>query len=207
MIGLWVTAGAVALLVVATVAHHRTRYLAKPAASAGFLLVVALEPVDDTARATFIVVGLVLGAVGDIALMGRGDGPFLAGLGAFLAGHIAYVIAFWFDQGGPPARLTGAVVALALAVGVGGWLRARLHGPFRIAVPVYIVVICAMVALAIGASPSHPTAAVGAALFAASDLFVARERFVEPARWNPAVGLPLYYAGQLLIAVSAVTWS
>jgi uncharacterized membrane protein YhhN len=207
LIGLWVTMTAVVWLVAATVVRHRTRFVAKAAASAGFLLVVTLEPLDDTARATFIVVGLVLGAVGDLALMGRGDGPFLAGLGAFLAGHIAYVVAFGFEQGAAPARVTGALVAVALAVGVGRWLHPRLHGPFRVAVPVYVVVICVMVALATGASSSHPAAAVGAALFAASDLFVARERFVEPARWNPAVGLPLYYAGQLLIAVSAVAWS
>lgn len=201
------SAGAVLWLVAATVGHHRTRNLAKLIASAGFVLVVALEPVDDTTRATFIGTGLLLGAVGDIALMGRGDRSFLAGIGAFLAGHVAYVVAFSSDQGGSPARVSGVLVAVVLAVGVAGWLRPHLYGPFRIAVPVYIVVICAMVALAIGASPSHPAAAVGAVLFAASDLFVARERFVVPARWNPAMGLPLYYAGQLLIAVSAVAWS
>ncbi|MEQ8718124.1 MAG: lysoplasmalogenase [Acidimicrobiales bacterium] len=207
MIGLWVTGAAAVWLVTATLAQHRTRFVAKAAASAGFVLVVALDPLDDTTRAALIALGLALGAVGDLALMGRGEGWFLAGLGAFLAGHVAYAVAFGYDQGAAPARVAGASVAVVLAVVVGRWLRPRLHGPFRVAVPVYIVVICVMVALAIGASSSHPAAAVGAALFAASDLFVARERFVEPARWNPAVGLPLYYAGQVLIAVSAVAWS
>jgi uncharacterized membrane protein YhhN len=43
---------------------------------------------------------------------------------------------------------------------------------------------------------------VGAVLFAASDLFVARERFVKSTAINTSVGLPLYYAAQLLIASS-----
>ena len=35
-----------------------------------------------------------------------------------------------------------------------------------------------------------------------ADLFVARERFVSPAFGNRAIGLPLYYAAQILFAVS-----
>jgi uncharacterized membrane protein YhhN len=46
--------------------------------------------------------------------------------------------------------------------------------------------------------------AVGAALFFASDLAVARNRFVAKAFVNRAWGLPAYYAGQLLIAWSIV---
>jgi uncharacterized membrane protein YhhN len=45
-------------------------------------------------------------------------------------------------------------------------------------------------------------AKIGAVLFAASDLTVARERFVHRSAWNRVVGLPMYYAGQLLIAWS-----
>jgi uncharacterized membrane protein YhhN len=46
------------------------------------------------------------------------------------------------------------------------------------------------------------TAAVGALLFYLSDLAVARHRFVHPAFVNRAIGLPLYYVGQLLIALT-----
>ena len=37
------------------------------------------------------------------------------------------------------------------------------------------------------------------------DLFVARQRFVAEAFINRLIGLPLYYAGQLLIAWSTLT--
>jgi uncharacterized membrane protein YhhN len=42
----------------------------------------------------------------------------------------------------------------------------------------------------------------GALLFFVSDLFVARQRFVSPGRVNAVIGLPLYYAGQFLLAFS-----
>ena len=45
-----------------------------------------------------------------------------------------------------------------------------------------------------GASLRH-----GALLFYLSDLCVARERFVVKSKWNGIVGLPLYYAGQLML--------
>ena len=46
------------------------------------------------------------------------------------------------------------------------------------------------------------TVAAGALLFYVSDLAVARHRFVKAELLNRAIGLPLYYAGQVLIAMS-----
>jgi uncharacterized membrane protein YhhN len=65
----------------------------------------------------------------------------------------------------------------------------------------YIIAITAMVALASGAvfAGAKPTLLIGAALFYLSDLCVARERFVAKSLWNGVVGLPLYYAAQLLL--------
>src|SRR3954447_8647702 len=36
---------------------------------------------------------LALGGAGDVALLGHGDAAFLAGLGSFLAGHVAWIAA------------------------------------------------------------------------------------------------------------------
>ena len=65
----------------------------------------------------------------------------------------------------------------------------------------YIVAITAMVALAAGAwgAGARVTLVGGALLFYLSDLCVARERFVVKSKWNGIVGLPLYYAGQLML--------
>jgi hypothetical protein len=43
---------------------------------------------------------------------------------------------------------------------------------------------------------------LGALLFAASDLAVARDQFVRPGLANRMVGLPLYYAAQVLLALA-----
>ena len=44
--------------------------------------------------------------------------------------------------------------------------------------------------------------AVGAIVFAISDIFVARERFVRKGFVNAAVGLPAYFGSQMLLAYS-----
>jgi uncharacterized membrane protein YhhN len=46
------------------------------------------------------------------------------------------------------------------------------------------------------------SAALGSLLFYVSDLAVARHRFVRPDFVNRVVGLPLYYAGQFLLALT-----
>jgi uncharacterized membrane protein YhhN len=42
----------------------------------------------------------------------------------------------------------------------------------------------------------------GALLFYISDLFVARDRFIKKEFLNRLIGLPLYYAGQFILAFS-----
>jgi uncharacterized membrane protein YhhN len=61
-----------------------------------------------------------------------------------------------------------------------------------------------MCALAVGVSVASGQwlIAVGALLFAASDLSVARQAFIAPAWLNLAWGLPAYYAAQMLLAWS-----
>ncbi len=61
-----------------------------------------------------------------------------------------------------------------------------------------------MVAAATGATSDGAPWPVlpGAVLFFLSDLAVARDKFVTPGFPNRAVGLPMYYAAQILFAVS-----
>lgn len=65
---------------------------------------------------------------------------------------------------------------------------------------VYAIAITAMLLLALGA-PSL-LVRTGATLFYLSDLTVARDRFVRRRFANRLVGLPLYYAAQVLLALS-----
>lgn len=196
----------------------RARALAKYAAAASFLVVGGLAWRGGTggpahaAYAGCILVGLAFGAIGDVALLGASSRAFLAGLGAFLVGHLAYVVAIAYVLA--PARWVGgagplAVLPILVGLGTVALLWPRL-GAMKLPVVAYLI---AIVAMAIGAFAVWRTHALGAAegtelaagaaLFFASDVSVARNRFVGDSITNKAWGLPAYFAGQLLIAWSA----
>lgn len=184
------------MLVAATRSDHPSRYVFKPIASAIF---VAVGMTEATADDRMFLIGLIFGALGDIALMWRGPQPFMVGLLGFLCGHLAY--AAGFVQGdGRGYTTVGMAVGILLAVGSLMWLMPSVTGIFRAAVPVYICVGSAM--LATGIASGRWLTTLGATLFVASDLFVARQMFKGSSPLNPTLGLPLYYIGQLIIALS-----
>jgi len=204
--------GLLAVLAAEAAGREGPQWIAKPLASAGFVAFAAwaattVAPAggDVASFARWIVAGTVLAWLGDLLLiLKKTSRAFLAGLLAFLAGHVAYAVAF-LALGTPDARTWWVAVPLvAIAAGVLRWLWPRLDRRFRVAVPAYLAVISTMLACAVAASPraGGGTIALGAVLFYLSDLFVARNRFVAPGFVNRAIGLPLYYAGQWLLAAS-----
>jgi uncharacterized membrane protein YhhN len=197
---------------------------AKGAASTGFIATALAAGAADTAYGAWVLAALCLGWVGDIALVSAQRRWFLLGLGSFLLSHLTYIGAFATVR---PDALVAVLVAagLLLPAGlVGRWLWPHLAADMRGPVLAYIAVITAMVAAAAGAvagaGPARAAtaalsadqftarwvwqAAVGAAApaFYLSDVSVARDRFVAPGFNNRIWGLPLYYAAQLLFAVS-----
>ncbi len=156
-----------------------------------------------------MVIGLVLGLVGDVFLaLGENPSCFRAGLAAFLLGHLAYVAAFGLHTRPGDWLQPGVLVLWAAAVVVFRWLRPNL-GRMLVPVAAYVVVITFMVWAAWAAlwgGRMNPAGArlilVGAVCFYLSDLFVARDRFMRPGYVNRLLGLPLYYLGQFLIAFS-----
>src|SRR5680860_1162771 len=182
------------------------RNVAKPVASAGFVGVALSAGALDTHYGSWIFLGLLLGAAGDVLLLGASQTAFLSGLAVFLLGHVAYVVAFatlGVDSG---VSLIAGSVALVVAAIVFVWLRPHLPPAMVAPVIGYIVVISAMLVTAVGAVVAGAVSmiVVGAAVFYLSDLTVARDRFVAPGFANRLWGLPLYYAGQLLIAWSVM---
>ena len=190
-------------LIVLLVGERRSitlRNIAKPVASAGFIGVALSAGALDTTYGSWVFLGLMLGAAGDILLLGASRGAFLAGLGAFLFGHIAYVVAFGtIGLQGPLVLIVGGVAAVVGAL-IFVWLYPHLEGAMVVAVAAYIVVISAMVVTA--AASAAPVVILGSAAFYLSDLSVARDRFISPGFSNRVWGLPLYYGAQLLLAWS-----
>lgn len=207
MLGFWIVLAALvgALLWVLRTGRNRLEWVVKPAASLTFVAAGwAAGLLDgDWTRALFA--GLVLAAVGDVLLIPKDRRVFLAGIGAFLLGHVAYVWAF-LERGVHVGTAVSAGVLLALlALPIVGWLIPHVEPPMRWPVRAYVVVITAMVAVAAGTvhAGGNPWLLVGAVGFYLSDLTVARDRFVAPGFLNRAVGLPLYFASQLLLATTA----
>ena len=175
---------------------------AKALTSVGFVALALTRDATAAGYGRLILVGLIAGLAGDLLLELRAAAGFLLGLGAFLLGHLAYTGAFALDHPDRAVTASAAGVLAVFGVGVAKWLKPHLTPQLRIPVRIYIVVILAMTAVGIGLVDHRLLASVGAVAFLASDLAVARERFVQPGFVNSAWGLPLYYLGQVLLAWS-----
>lgn len=178
--------------------------LAKAGASLCFIVLALALDALSTPYGSIVLAALVLSALGDVALAWEQRGAFMTGLGLFLLAHVAFSLAF-LQALLAPGVLAAAGLAMAL-VGVGSlrWLWPHLDAAFKAPVLAYVVAILLMCTLAIAfaAARGQCLAGAGALLFAASDLAVARQRFVRRARMNRLWGLPAYYVAQLLLAWS-----
>ena len=194
-----------ALLWVVRTERHGWEWLVKPAAALTFLVAALAAGAQHSAFGRVLLGGLVLAAVGDVCLILKSKRAFLAGLVAFLLGHVGYAAAF-FVRGVDALRVAAAAAVLAIvSIPVLRWLWPHVERPMRGPVVAYIVVITSMVALAVGTAGLRGGGLllVGAIGFYLSDLAVARERFVARGFVNRAWGLPLYFFSQLLLASQA----
>jgi uncharacterized membrane protein YhhN len=176
--------------------------------SALFVVAAVIQPHPAQAYYHWVLAGLVLGLIGDICLALMGNMAFRAGLVAFLLGHIMYVVAFWGLTRPSDWSTVGHVFIASASLGAFLWLRPHL-GAMLVPVTLYVIVISLMVASAwvVFINPEINwkgswTILLGALSFYASDIFVARERFVKSKYENRLLGLPAYYYGQFLIAFS-----
>lgn len=179
------------------------RAAGKPFASLGFLLAAIGFGALESRYGKIVLVGLILGALGDVFLLGRARHFFVAGLVSFLLGHVAYVVAFASLGLSIVAAVAAAAVMAVLMFFVGRWVFP--HAPeMKAPIAAYMLVIALMCIVAIGAYGAGAPwmIPVGAVMFTASDIAVVRDRFVSTGFINRAWGLPLYYAAQLLIAWS-----
>ena len=156
-------------------------------------------------------IGLILGAAGDVLLQFMDCRPkerepfFRAGLGAFLIGHVFYIVAFALL-----GRVTGWAVLLAAVLFAALFLlqfpaRMDLKGQ-KVPVYAYAAVISVMTAFAVlsfGAGARGALVGLGGILFLVSDALLALI-FFSPIREKslPTWNLITYYAAQILLALS-----
>ncbi len=180
----------------------------KTALSLLFVLAAIFQPPPSPGYYHFVLAGLIFCLGGDVFLALPQKRMFLLGLVSFLIGHILYVMAFFGVAGLGQWTLIGSLVGIGVSGWVYRWLRPHL-GAMNGPVLAYIIVITVMVSGAwsvLGDSRLIPTGRImvfgGALLFYLSDIFVARDRFLKTSFLNRLVGLPIYYAGQFLLAFS-----
>jgi uncharacterized membrane protein YhhN len=182
--------------------------IAKPLAT---LALVGVTGTSGSPTVVLILMGLVLSAVGDLALVFEHPVAFLTGLFVFLLAHLGYAAAFLLTGGAGP--LWTPLVGVVVFGGASGWMVKRLWGAagrgMRLPLLIYAAAISAMVAsafstLAGGWPPAAAaSAATGALLFYFSDCNLAWTRYLGSYRRSQIVTLVLYWSGQLGIALAA----
>ena len=186
----------------------KPRLVTKTILSCLFVLAAFLQVSSVPTYTSYVIIGLILCLVGDVCLALPGEKAFKAGLVAFLLGHVFYVIGFTYLIPASNWLLPGALPFWVFSLFVFLWLRPHLKA-MLVPVAVYILVITVMGsgAWAVFSGSSFSVGGrglilLGAWLFYVSDIFVARNQFIKGAFINRLIGLPLYYAGQFLLAFS-----
>ena len=132
---------------------------------------------------------------------------FLWGMGAFALGHIGYVIGFVeFGLPAQPQNLSAREYVSLIAFGTILFFLSPLSvvqsapKPMRLAVILYTLIILAMCVFAV----LTWTAIIifAAFLFAVSDHFVGKDRFIAQKPWHAFAITPLYFGAQALFALS-----
>ena len=180
------------------------RYFCKPIAALAFLWLAWNLYEGQAIYGCWILLGLALCMLGDLLLMPERDNFFLAGLLAFLLGHLFYAVAFLRLHDNIAALAAGSPLVLALLIGTSRWLAPHLDERMKMPVTLYTLVISGMLLCAC-LSVGHPAAWLiipGALGFAVSDLAVARQQFVHREPRNAHWGTPLYFTSQMLLAGS-----
>ncbi|HEY5154658.1 MAG TPA: lysoplasmalogenase [Acidimicrobiales bacterium] len=184
--------------------HRRVEYVCKPLTMVLLIATALALDVSSTVVLVAFVTALVFSLVGDVFLMLPGERWFVFGLGAFLVGHLAYVVGLWCQGLTLAAFLVGLLlVGVAMLVLGLRIVRAVSRGDepeLVVPVAVYIGVISLMVASAIGTR--NPFAIIGASLFYTSDALIAWNKFVKAYPWGRVAVMISYHVGQIGLVLS-----
>ena len=186
--------------------NERARLVAKMCACAAFVGCAVDAGATDSAAGGLILAGLLASVVGDYFLL-RSETHFMEGVYAFVAAHLLYALAFivsGLDLGGFGF---GLVIFAPVAWAIWSWVKPHT-GAMSKHIALYICLIFLMTILALSACWDDPgkgqqVLLLSAVVFCASDVLVARQKFVQQQKVNEFVGLPVYYLAQLGFAVGA----
>ncbi|MGW6709885.1 lysoplasmalogenase [Streptomyces sp. NPDC054956] len=172
---------------------HLGHVLAKP-----LLMPLLIGHVITRRAPRLLVLALLFGWGGDLALLFDADPAFLIGMGSFAAGHVCYLVLFGRRSSGPVLGIAYAAALLSTVTLLWGDLPAEL----RVPVAGYSLLLTAM---AYRSSALGWRAGLGGALFLLSDTLIATgvaewPQLPRPDFWIMAT----YLAAQYLLATGAL---
>jgi uncharacterized membrane protein YhhN len=182
----------------------RLEMISKPAATISIAW-LALAVSGDTAGSARVaaIIGFAACLVGDVALLPAVN-HFIAGLSAFLVGHLAFIVMFVaLGLKRPWLALIATVLMSVIASTVG---RSILHHAVerseRLGRPVaaYLAVIGIM--MVIGWWHGSAAAVLGSTLFVTSDAILGWRRFVHERPWMSAGVMVTYHLALIGLAMS-----
>ncbi len=187
-----------------TAEYRRARaaqIILKTAAAIGFCAVALYSGALSSLYGQIILAALAFCALGDICLLSRDMPPlFQAGMAAFAAGHVLYVAAFAVFGVSYLYCAAGFIMMALFSFLTFRYLKSHLPKVMIGPVAVYHIIITLMVAAAIGTQ--NWALIIPALMFAVSDMFVGRDRFVMQGPVNALMITPLYFGAQALFALS-----
>lgn len=168
-----------------------------------------LAGLSSEPRAKAVIAALLCGAAGDIFLMSGGEAMFIAGLLAFLAGHVSYFLSMPYSVLRKPLSsptdfiflfafliLGGVVFTVLKGMSPGNWLLVGLYAmvfPFMAGLSLFCV----------KSSKKYWLTALGYLLFAFSDSLVAMACFTgEHVPLHGLIVMSTYILAQALISKS-----
>jgi len=182
--------------------------ITKSSLSLLFVMTALLQPRPVPAYYHYLLVGLIFCLIGDVCLALPQEKAFRTGLIAFLIGHVFYILSFSSLTQVSHWISIGLFIFLGMSAFIFSWLRPHLKS-MLIPVLLYIVIITVMGVGAWAVSwkssfriSGRALILAGALCFYFSDVFVARDKFIKEEYQNRLLGLPLYYAGQFMLAFS-----
>lgn len=190
--------------------RERLEWWSKLLTMVGLIAVAVAAGAAGTTTGWCLLVALFFGLLGDVALLGDTEARFVAGVGFFLVGHVAYLACF-ARLGLPSPGWAWAVVAvLGLMLVV---TRRVVPTAYRLAgvkvaapIAVYSLVIAAM--LVVAWLTGLWLVAAGATIFVVSDsiiaLTLAATEFGRPSGRAQLAIMVSYHVGQALIAAGVL---
>lgn len=150
-------------------------------------------------------VAIVLCACGDVLLTQSIEQSFVYGLGAFVVGHIFYLIAFlqFANKRFIIAKLVMAIIVLCITIGL-AMIILPVTENLLIPVSIYVGIITSMVVAAIFAWSKSMLHIGGAIIFMISDTILAWNMFLVPLPYA-SIGIMLtYYVAQFCIVAGLI---